>query len=30
LPDRVRFAYWEKNPASYASSNYGFRVALGE
>jgi formylglycine-generating enzyme required for sulfatase activity len=30
LPERVRFAYWEKNPASYASANYGFRMALGE
>jgi len=30
LPERVRFAYWEKNPASYASANYGFRVALGQ
>lgn len=30
VPQNVRFAYWEKNPASYASSNYGFRVAIGQ
>ncbi|MDQ7248968.1 SUMF1/EgtB/PvdO family nonheme iron enzyme [Dongia sedimenti] len=30
LPNIVRFAYWERGPASYASSNYGFRVALGQ
>ncbi len=30
LPNIVRLAYREKNPASYASSNYGFRIALGQ
>ena len=30
LPGIVRLAYKEKNPASYASANYGFRVALGQ
>jgi formylglycine-generating enzyme required for sulfatase activity len=30
LPNLVRLAHREKNPASYASSNYGFRVALGQ
>jgi formylglycine-generating enzyme required for sulfatase activity len=29
-PQRVRFAYWEKAKADYASANYGFRVALGQ
>ena len=29
-PDIVRLARREKNPASYAASNYGFRVALGQ
>jgi formylglycine-generating enzyme required for sulfatase activity len=30
LPNIVRLAYWEKGPASYASANYGFRVALSQ
>jgi formylglycine-generating enzyme required for sulfatase activity len=30
LPQNIRLAHWEKNPASYASANYGFRVALGQ
>jgi formylglycine-generating enzyme required for sulfatase activity len=30
LPNIVRLAYKEKGPANYASSNYGFRVALGQ
>jgi len=30
LPNVVRLAYREKNSASYASANYGFRVALGQ
>jgi len=30
LPNIVTLGYWEKGPATYASSNYGFRVALGQ
>ena len=29
-PNIVRLAYRERNPNSYAASNYGFRVALGQ
>jgi formylglycine-generating enzyme required for sulfatase activity len=30
LPKIVRLAYREKNPPTYAASNYGFRVAMGQ
>ncbi len=30
LPNIITLGYWEKGPATYASANYGFRVALGQ